>query len=93
MWRERMSDIPELDEIISESENIRFNKRWDKKDRFFRRSLGYMLLATLSIFPLGLLLGNIGILIGAVLFSFSIFPLFIVGLAECFSFCFKESPV
>lgn len=85
MWRERMSDIPELDEIISESEKIRFNKRWDKKDRFFRRSLGYMLLTTL--------LGNIGILIGAVLFSFSIFPLFIVGLAECFSFCFKESPV
>lgn len=31
-----MSDVPELDQLIEESENVRRNKKWRRQDRFFK---------------------------------------------------------
>lgn len=34
-----MSDIPELDRLIEESENFRRNKKWRRQDRIFKLSI------------------------------------------------------
>lgn len=34
-----MSDVPELDRIIEESENVRRNKKWQKRDRAFKLTM------------------------------------------------------
>lgn len=85
-----MKEIPELEEIIRDSENSRFNKAWDKRDRLFRRSMGYMLMGVFCIVPLGLFIGHIGIITGCILFIVSSLPVILLNLVEIFSFCFKD---
>lgn len=34
-----MSDVPELDRLIEEAENLRTNMKWRKRDRFFKLTL------------------------------------------------------
>ena len=43
-----MSDIPELDRLIEESENIRRNQNWRRQDRFFKLSMLFIIFSFLS---------------------------------------------
>lgn len=69
-----MSDVPELDRLLEEEANIRRNRAWDKRDRFFNLTLACMILSVLICLPASLLLGEIGIFISTALFFAAILP-------------------
>ena len=50
-----MSDVPELDKLLEEHENVKINLKWLKRERAFR------LFLLLNIISVILLLGNIGL--------------------------------
>lgn len=87
-----MSDIPELDRLIDEAENVKRNNEWDRMDRFFRRSLGYFMLSALSMLPLSLVFGKTGAAMGAVCAVLSAVPLLCVACYTLLHDCFTDPP-
>lgn len=56
-----MSEIPELDQLIEESENIRRNKKYRQEDRFFKFSMFLLMFSFPLMFFSFLIFGiNIG---------------------------------
>mgnify|MGYP003338226958 CR=1 FL=1 len=70
-----MSDVPELDRLIDEAENIRINRAWHKRERIFNLTLAGLLLIMLLTVPLLLTLGEIGAIVIAGLFSALTIPI------------------
>lgn len=87
-----MSDVPELDKLLEEAENVRRNKKWARNDRLFRHTIGYMLLSVLLIFPAGLLFGPLGAVVIAMCFILSILPALCLSVYDLLSDCFTDPP-
>lgn len=87
-----MSDVPELDRLLDEHENVKRNMYWESRDRFFRRTMGYATIAALLTIPCGLLLGASGVWISTVFFCLSIVPFLLISLAELLLACFMDPP-
>lgn len=84
-----MSDVPELDKLIEESDNYRSNISWRKKDRFFKLSFSFML------FIVPIFLFFVAFFPSYVMLPFSLLVAFFVAiLSLCFfdvmSFLFKD---
>lgn len=71
-----MSDVPELDRMIEESENVRRNMKWRRRDRLFKLSFLLQFLSFplffLSVFVFGV---NIASFILLCYFCLSLLPL------------------
>lgn len=84
-----MSEIPELDRLIEEADNVRHNTAWDWQDRLFRRSMGCAFISLLSLPVLAMLFGKSGAVVSMVALLLSIAPVFALGayvvLHECFT--------
>lgn len=87
-----MSDVPELDRLIEEADNVRRNTRWETRDRIFRHSLGYLMLCVLLIIPSALLLGPFGVYIIATCAVVSLCPAFCLAVSELLKECFTDPP-
>lgn len=84
-----MSEIPELDRLIEEADNVRHNTAWDWHDRLFRRSMGCAFISLLLLPVLAALFGKSGAVISMVALLLSITPVLALGvygvLHECFT--------
>lgn len=87
-----MSEIPELDRLIAEADNVRFNTAWDRMDRFMRRTLGCFMLSMLLMLVLGGLFGKTGAAIGAVCVVLSVMPALCVVFYILMRDCFTDPP-
>lgn len=87
-----MSDVPELDRLLDEHENVKRNMYWESRDMFFRRTMGYMTLSVLLMLPLGLLFGVSGVVLATVLFCLTVVPFLLISLAELMLSCFMDPP-
>lgn len=87
-----MSDIPELDRLIEESENVRRNKMWDLQDRIIRRTLGYFMLSLLLIIPLSILFGKYGAVAAIMSALVSTTPLLFWAIYILLHGCFIDPP-
>ena len=87
-----MSDVPELDRLLDEHENVKSNMYWENRDMFFRRTMGYMTLSALLMLPLGLLFGVSGVVLATVFFCLTVAPFLLISLAELMVFCFMDPP-
>lgn len=87
-----MSDVPELDRLIEEVDIVRRNTEWDRHDRFFRRSMGSVLVSMLSIPVLALLFGQVGVVISMVLVLLSSLPVLVTTIYVLLGACFIDPP-
>lgn len=83
------TELYEIDRIIQEHkvEQAKFHRR--KRDKFFRRTFGFMTISILCVFS-GLFFGKIAAVFGCILFFCSIIPALLISLAEILVFCFND---
>lgn len=87
-----MSEIPELDRLLEEAENVRFNTQWDRTDRFMRRTLGCFILSMLLTLVLGGLFGKSGVAFGLGCALLSVMPVLWFALYVLLRGCFTDPP-
>jgi hypothetical protein len=71
-----MSDVPELDKLIEEHENVKRNLRFLHRDRMFKRHMLSMITIVILTIPLLLILRDLGAIIISVWFGVSIIDMF-----------------
>lgn len=87
-----MSDVPELDRLLDEAENVKRNLQWARQDRLFRRTLGLFIIGVLAIVPLVIVFGEIGAVIAASWIVISSLPILGLGLHTILRGCFTDPP-
>lgn len=87
-----MSDVPELDRLIDEANNVKRNTAWEWQTWLFRRSMGCAFISMLALPVLGLTLGPIGAKIAIVGLLLSVSPVLLLGVYAVLEECFTDPP-
>jgi hypothetical protein len=86
-----MSDIPELDRLIEESENVRRNQKWRRQDRRFKAAvLSMILFFNISLLSFFVLPTNIFVFVVCFFFVLILFPLLYEASIEIISELIKD---
>lgn len=72
-----MSDVPELDRLLDEAENVRRNRQCDRREQRARLMLICMIFDMLVLLPMIWLLGETGIVLWLALFCVSLLPVLV----------------
>lgn len=72
-----MSDIPQLDRMIEESERVRQNQKWDRQERLAKIACGAVVIVLFALAPLVLLLGDFGVCLSLCLLAASLLPILV----------------
>jgi hypothetical protein len=86
-----VSDVPELDKIIEESENVRRNKKWQRRDKAFKLTM-LCLLLMIPIFLIGTVLfgAEFAAIITTGLLIFTLLPMAVEATFEIINDLLKD---
>lgn len=69
-----MSDVPELDRLIAEADNVAKNRAIDRQDNLFSVLIFISFMSMLCVIPLTFAFGVIGLIISLCLFLLGLLP-------------------